>query len=236
MGKRKALKIVSAVFLLCALVIVAFEVLHVRKIAVSGCETRSEDDIIALSGLETGVSVFSVDTQKAIDALGRDPYIEPVDVSISYPDCVKVTIRERKEAAYIKKEDTLLIIDSKGWLLRIITNQDAPPYPEAKGVMLGEISVGKRVSGADTFQLDVLSKVISQAGTSKVGLKSIDLKYAADVVLELNDGFLVEIGDDMNLEEKFGLLKSSIARLKEMGKTGGIIDVAAPPNAYYREK
>ncbi len=236
MGKRKALKIVSAVFLLCALVIVAFEVLHVRKINVSGCETRSEDDIIALSGLETGVSVFIVDTQKAIDALSRDPYIEPVDVSISYPDCVKVTIRERKEAAYIKKEDTLLIIDSEGWLLRILTNQDAPPYPEVKGAVLDELSVGKRVSGADTFQLDVLSKVISQAGTSKVGLKSIDLKYAADVVLEINDGFIVEIGDDMKLGEKFELLKSSMARLKEMGKTGGVIDVASPPNAYYREK
>lgn len=236
MGKRKALKIVSAVFLLCALVIVAFEVLHVRKINVSGCETRSEDDIIALSGLETGVSVFIVDTQKAIDALSRDPYIEPVDVSISYPDCVKVTIRERKEAAYIKKEDTLLIIDSEGWLLRILTNQDAPPYPEVKGAVLDELSVGKRVSGADTFQLDVLSKVISQAGTSKVGLKSIDLKYAADVVLEINDGFIVEIGDDMKLGEKFELLKSSMARLKEMGKTGGIIDVASPLNAYYREK
>ncbi len=236
MGKRKALKIVSAVFLLCALVIVAFEVLHVRKINVSGCETRSEDDIIALSGLETGVSVFIVDTQKAIDALSRDPYIEPVDVSISYPDCVKVTIRERKEAAYIKKEDTLLIIDSEGWLLRILTNQDAPPYPEVKGAVLDELSVGKRVSGADTFQFDVLSKVISQAGTSKVGLKSIDLKYAADVVLEINDGFIVEIGDDMKLGEKFELLKSSMARLKEMGKTGGVIDIASPPNAYYREK
>jgi cell division septal protein FtsQ len=234
LGKRKALKIVSLVFLLCALVFVAFEVLHVRKITVTGCETRGEDEIIALSGLETGVSVFSVDTQKAVDALGRDPYIEPVDVSIAYPDCVKVTIRERKEAAYIRKDDSLLIIDSKGWLLRILTGADAPPYPEVKGAKLDELSVGKRVNSTDTFQLDVLCEVLSQAGASEVGITSIDLTYAADVVLEINDGFTVEIGDDMQLEKKFEVLKSAMGKLKEMGKMGGIIDVASPPNAYYR--
>lgn len=236
MGKRKALKVVSVIVLLCALVFVAFEVLHLRKITVTGCETRTEDEIISLSGLETGVSIFSVDTQSVKDALRSDPYIDPVDVSIVYPDCVKITIQERKEAAYIKKEDALLIIDSSGWLLRMLTGTDTVQYPEVKGAKLDELSVGKRISSSDTFQLDVLSRVLAQAAASEVGLLSIDLSYAADVVLEISDGFTVEIGDDTQLEEKFKVIKSAVAELKEMGKTGGIIDAASPPNAYYREK
>lgn len=234
MGKRKALKIVSVVLLLCALGFVAFEVLHLRSITVSGCETRSADEIIALSGLKTGVSIFNVDTGKAADAISLDPYIEPVDVSIVYPDRVKITIRERKEAAYIKKDDTLLIIDSGGWLLRIIPDTETVPYPEVKDANLDELNVGKRVSSTDTFQLDVLSRVLSQAAASEVGIKSVDLKYAADVVLEIDDGYTVEIGDDTQLEEKFERLKSAITELQGMGKTGGIIDAASPPNVYYR--
>jgi cell division septal protein FtsQ len=236
LGKRKALKIVSAILLLCALVFVAFEVLHLRKIVVTGCETRSEDEIISLSGLETGVSIFDVDTQSVKDALGSDPYISPVDVSVVYPDCVKITIQERKEAAYIKKDGTLLIIDSEGWLLRILTTADAVQYPEVRGVNMDELTVGKRVCSADTFQLDVLSRVLGQARLSEVGIKSVDLTYAADVVIETDDGFFAEIGDDTQLDQKLKLLKSSIAELKEMGKAGGIIDVASAAEAYYREK
>jgi cell division septal protein FtsQ len=236
LGKRKALKIVSAILLLCALGFVAFEVLHLRKIVVTGCETRSEDEIVSLSGLETGVSIFSVDTQKVKDALGGDPYISPVDVSIAYPDCVKITIKERKEAAYVKKDSTLLIIDSEGWILRMLTTADAVQYPEVKGVNMDELSVGKRISSKDTFPLDVLSRVLGQAAASEVGLKSVDLTYAADVIIEVSDGYTVEIGDDTQLAEKFRLLKSSIKELGEMGKTGGIIDVASAANAYYREK
>jgi cell division protein FtsQ len=236
LGKRKALKIVSIILFLCALIFVAFEVLHLRKIAVTGCETRSQDEIISLSGLETGVSIFNVDTQKVKDALSADPYIDPVDVSVVYPDSVEITIKERKEAAYIKKDDSLLIIDSEGWLLRILSGTDTVSYPEVRGAKLDELTVGKRISSTDTFQLDVLSRVLAQAGASEVGIKSADITYAADVVLEINDGYTVEIGDDTQLEEKFRMLKSAMNELKELGKAGGIIDVASVTNAYYREK
>jgi cell division protein FtsQ len=235
LNRRRALKIVSLVLLLCALVFVAFEVLHLRKIIVTGCEARSEDEIISLSGLSPGESIFSVDTEEVAEALSSDPYIKPVSVSVSYPDCVKITIQERKEAAYVNKEGTLLIIDGEGWLLKMLTNTDTAPYPEVKGLKVDELSVGKRLN-SDTFRLDVYSHVLSQAAASGLELKSMDLTYAADVVLELNNGYTVEIGDDTQLNEKFTLLDSAMAQLGEMGKTAGIIDIASAENAYYREK
>lgn len=236
MGKRKALKIVSVILFLCALLFVAYEVLHLRSITVSGCENRSSEEIISLSGLKTGVSIFDINTDKAMEALSTDPYIKPVSVSIVYPDRVAITIKERKEAAYIKKDNAVLIIDDEGWLLNILMNTDTAPYPQVLGLNMDEFTVGKCLEAADTFQLYVLSKVLTAARLSGFELVSIDVSLAADVVLKMKDGFTVEIGDDMELEKKFGLIISAESQLKEMGKTSGIIDVASAVKAYYREK
>lgn len=214
----------------------AFEVLHLRNITVTGCETKTPDEVISLSGLETGVSIFTVDTKKAMEALGYDPYIKPVSVSVIYPDSVNITIVERKEAAYIKKDNNVLIIDNEGWLLNILMNTDTATYLQVLGLNVDEYTVGKQLGAADTFQLLVLSKVLAEAEESGLGLLSIDVSIAADVILELDDGFTVELGDDMNLKEKFSLIKSAITELKGAGKAAGIIDVASALKAYYREK
>ncbi len=236
MGKRRALKIVSAILLFCALLFVAFEVLHLRYITVTGCEAKTPDEIISLSGLETGVSIFGVDTDKAMKALGGDPYIKPVSVTIVYPDRVSITVEERKEAAYIKKGGDVLVIDNEGWLLKILMNTDTVTYTQVLGLNLGEYTVGKPLGAADTFQLMVLSKVLTEADAEGLELVSIDVSIAADVILETEEGFIIELGDDMDLEKKFSLVKSAASELKGMGKTSGIIDVASANGAYYREK
>jgi cell division protein FtsQ len=234
--KKKALKVFSAILLLCALLFVAYEILHVRNITVTGCETRTKEEIVALSGLEAGVSIFSVDTVKAADALMADPYIKPVSVMVIYPDCVNIEIEERKPAAYIKKDDALLIMDDECWLLEFLTGADIVPYPQALGLSLDELNVGQRLGTVDEFQLDVLSKVLIQAKESNVSLLSVDVSYAAGVVLTIKEGYTVELGDDTHLEEKFELMKLGVKEIEGMGKTGGIIDVASALRPYYREK
>lgn len=234
MRKKKALRTVFLILIICALIFIAYEVLCVRTITVTGCEARTEQEVISLSGLKTGVSVFGVDTEKIMESLKADPYIKPVSVTIIYPDRLSITIEERKEAAYIKKDAALLIIDDECWLLRIAAGESAP-YTQVFGITLDEMNVGERLGAVDPFQLDVLSNVMKQAADSEALLSGIDVSYAADVVLA-SDGFKVEIGDDTRLKEKFSLMLSAAGELKGMGKTGGVIDVASAGNAYYREK
>jgi hypothetical protein len=103
-------------------------------------------------------------------------------------------------------------------------------------LQLNGFIIGNRLGAADEFQLYVLSKVLKQAKISGVGLLSVDVTIAADVTAETEDGYIVELGDDLNLEDKFTLLMTSMDELSATGKTGGIIDVASAASAYYREK
>ena len=236
MGKRKALKIISIIILLCALVFVAYEVLQVRKVYVEGCETITEDKVFSLSGLKLDESIILVDTQKVMDAISADPYIKPVSVTIKYPDTINITIEERKEAVYVRNADLILILDKEGYLLKIVSQTESLPGIEVTGLPTDGFTIGKRVGSSDIFKVDELSKLLEMAEYSGIALTSVDLSLATDVIVKIEDGYTVEIGDDNNLEEKFNLVKSSVKELEEMGKIGGIIDVASAKNVYYREK
>ncbi len=233
-GKR-VLTIVSVIIFIGALAFVAWQVLKVRKINTLGCELMSEESIVLLSGLEYGQSIFSVDTQEVMEKLDTDPYIKPESVEIIYPDCVEITIKERKEAACIEKGDTLLIIDEECCLLRIIEDGQVP-YTRVYGLNVDKLIVGERLGTSDTFKMDVLSRVLTAAGQSEVAALSIDVTLTADVIMEIDGGFTVELGDDTELGTKFSLIESSVKQLAETGKTGGIIDVASASAVYYREK
>ena len=232
---KKALVIISVIILVFALAFAAYKLFRVREVTVIGCETLSEEDVIALSGLVYDQLIIEVDTDAVLEAVDENPYIKPVSVRIVYPDGVEITIEERKKAAYIQKEDTLLIIDNECCLLEVITQTALEGYPFVLGLQTDEFTVGQRLGVSDTFVLDVLSNVLQSAQEAGIGLISIDVSLAADVVLEIAEGFTVELGDDTELSTKFALIESSLEELKEQGKTGGILDVASATRVYYCE-
>lgn len=235
MSKRKALKTVLIIMTVCALVFVAYEIFTVRYIKVNGCKTISADSVVALSGIKKGELVFDVNTKKVNEAIGTNPYLKPVSVKIEYPNKVEITVQERKKAACIQEGDTLLLIDDDCWLLKI-DNGANKGNTEVTGISLGTYKIGERLNASDNYQLDMLSEVLKEIESSGLAAGSIDMSIAADVVLKFNNGFKAEIGDDTGLDNKFKLIKSSIEKLKSMGKTGGTIDVVSGTNAYYREK
>lgn len=226
---------VSLIIFVLALAFVAYKLFRVREITVTGCETLSEDYVISLAGIAYDEFIFEVDTQEILDAIDNEPYIKPVSVEIVYPDCIAITIEERKNAACIEKGDNYLIIDDECYLLEVLPKTSAAAYPLVIGLQTDEIKVGQRLGVSDTYLLDVLSDVLTGAEEAGIGLLCIDMSLAADIVLETQKGFTVELGDDTGLNTKFALITSSIQELENRGKSSGTIDVASGESAYYRE-
>jgi len=232
---KKVLTVISLIIFFCALVFVAYELFKVRKITVAGCETRSQDDIITLSGLVYDKSIFLVDKQEVLLALGSDPYIKPVEVQIKYPDNVLITVEERKEAACIQKDGAYVVIDHEGWVMTVIAASEEAPYPVIIGLPADSVEVGKRLGTADTFKIGVLTRVLDTLAQAGFAVSQVDVSLAADIVVTLSDGLLVELGDDTSLAEKLRLVEASKKQIAQLGKTGGILDVSSVKNAYFRE-
>ena len=230
------LTVISLVIFLCALVFVAYELFKVRKITVAGCETRSQDDIIALSGLEYHESIYLVDKQEVLDALSSDPYIKPVEVQFKYPDNVLITVEERKEEACIEKDGAFVVIDHEGWVLKVVMTPEEAPYPLIIGLPADSMVVGKQIGTTDTFKIGVLTRVLDASAIAGLAISTIDVSLAVDIAMTLSDGLIVELGDDTALAEKLRLVEASKQGIAQMGKSGGVLDVSSVKNAYYREK
>lgn len=234
-GKR-VLTIIALLLFIGALIFVAYQLFQVRTITIAGCETFSQDDIIALSGLEYNTSILMVNKQEVMSKLGSDPYVKPVSVEFKYPDNVLITIEERKEAARIEKDSAYVVIDREGWVLRFETDPAAASYPLVTGLPADTVLIGQQLGTRDVFKIGVLTRLLDALKTAGIEPVTIDISLAADIVFTLGDGLAVELGDDTALGEKIALMKASQGEITQMGKKGGVLDVSSVKNAYYREK
>lgn len=233
---KKALLIISAVLLIGALVFVAYMLFQVREVAVRGCKTLDADYVVKLSGLKYGQNILLLDKPAIMEALSAEPYIKPVSVDVGFPDRVTITIEERTPAAYIEKDGKLLVIDDEGWMLEVIMDPKGKEYPLVYGLQADSFEVGKPLYSSDMFRVDVLLRVLKAAADGGIGLASVDVTLAADVIMTTLDGLTVELGDDTQLDAKMSLVEASVKEIGILGKEGGILDVASGKQAYYREK
>lgn len=231
-GKR-VLRAMALLVLAGAAAFVTYEACKVRRIDVVGCESLSADAVAALSGIEYGQSVFFLDKPAAMGALAQEPFLKPVAVDIAYPDKVVLTIRERLRAACIEKDGALLVIDDECWLLEVREGPQSA-YPLVTGLPADAVQVGRRLGSRDTFKLDALSRVLTALYDFGLAPKSVDIAFAANIVLEMPDGMKIELGDDTQLEDKLARVCAYLADREQTGNAGGTLNVAALDKAYYK--
>jgi len=232
--RRRNFIIVLVVLLFAALLFMMYKLFSVRGITVQGAEDIDASAVTEMSGIQIDQSVFLIDKQAALDAIDADPLLKAVSVQITYPDRVTIIVAQRAAAAYVLKEDVLLVVDKECFLLNVVSGTPQTRYPVVSGLKMDTFEVGERVGAHDTFQLDVLERVLTQMEQSDIGVTEINVTWAANIILQTDSGFSVEIGDDTQLEEKFNLAIRAIEELQNRGLFGGVLDVSAVGSAYYQ--
>ena len=118
--KHYALRIVIILAVLAAAFLCAhLSYFNVNGIAVIGNEEVSDEDIIKLSGIKTGESVFDVHPLLVQHDIKKNLYIEKVNVNRKPPDKVEIIVKERDMLAQFHKDEKFVITDSDGMVLDI---------------------------------------------------------------------------------------------------------------------
>ena len=234
MKARRRVLIVLICLAFAALLAAVYFLFTVRGIYVQGAPGE-EENVITLSGIRQNQSVFFINEQAVMDGVQTDPMLKPVGVQITYPDRITITVQQRVPAAYVRKEGVILVLDNECSVLRAVPDDSQPHYPMVDGLKFATFEVGQTLATHDQFQIDVLARVLQQAAQGELDIAGIDMAWPASIVLETKDGFLVELGDDTQLEEKFVLAAKSLATLEERGILGGVLNVSAADTAYYSE-
>lgn len=194
----------------------------VKEIKVSGSAYLERNEILEISGIEKGSSIFLLQRKKAVQRLLTEPAVLSADISKSYPSTVVITLNGRTPSAYILSEGDCWIVDEKG----IIYGQSSgiqESLPIVTGVDPEQLVLGL------PLQDPVLAKaleafVVALAAVPDLEAAELNLTNSQEMVLYTASGLKVLLGDSGKMKQKLMLLRETLPYLSDVG-SGSCLDV-----------
>lgn len=200
----------------------------VTEVVVDGATLTPPETIAGGAGV-LGMNVFTVNAREVASRLALQPTIRRVAVWTELPGRVRVTVWERQVAVLWKVGDTQSLVDPDGRVL--VLN---PPASQTAGVVPVSApgqpvpAPGQSVDGRVVRTVLAVGQEIRDVPVAAGS--SIEYVPADGVVLALQGGQRVIIGDGTRIAEKLAVLGA----LREAPKTWTLLDLRDPDRPYYR--
>ena len=251
---RISLRTVAVVLLLFAAAFagIYFGVFRIREIRVTGNSLVSSADIIQFSGIRRGDSILRLSEEEtgkrliasAITAARERNNYTYYTLEFRYlekelPGTVTIAVREREACCFLTWCGIMYVMDKNGMVL---FETEDPAMKDS--VLLVEVKGLDIRSGAHLGQTMVLSSASQELIFRDLFLEmkvlgctdqilEADLSNPSSILLTTRDHFTVSLGSSESLHAKLRALFLVRDKLKEMGKTGGSINVSNPETPFY---
>jgi cell division protein FtsQ len=164
---------VAAGGVLGARMLVSSDFFRVARIEVENQQRITAEEIVGLSDIQPGVSIFSLDLPLIGRKIEENPWIAEARVERIYPDEVLIRVRERQVSAIINL-GYLYYVDPAGEIFKLLDPGDPLDYPALTGLeqkhfldqpqqarqLLGEaLALLSELAGRQHFNLDEVSEL-----------------------------------------------------------------------------
>lgn len=219
------------------LIILAMSIFFVvNDIAVEGNARYSDEEIIAASGLETGENLFFIDRYEAASRIFAElPYVNDAVVSRELPNRVRITITESSAMAYVEAGGKYWVLDQNCKILRTVGADELHSLIRVDGISPVEPKEGTVLavdeeSGAQLrYLVAILNQLLSRGMWTEVDV--IDLADVTSPAFTYQERFTVRLGENSELDYKFGLLQSAIDQLTE--SDAGTLDLSIDQQVHF---
>lgn len=156
--------VLSVLLSICAIVLIWCVIFHpvmrAETIEVNGNYEFSDEEILAALNIQPGDHLL-IPKFFQCRALERStPYIDDVDVHISFPSTITVEVTERHKLAYIKVPDGYAVIDDEGVILEFTTFADEDVHPVLCGLDLDSVVIGQRTNITESLKFQKMILVL----------------------------------------------------------------------------
>ena len=213
--KHKILKIFIIIFfiLLAILLLLLSPVFNIKNVVVKNNIKVSKEEIISLSQISLGDSIFKYININIMENIKKNPYIEEVDIIRNYPSEIVISVKERVVEYILKLNETYACINSQGYILEI-TNEKYE-LPEIMGYKTDakDITIGNRLIEEDLFQLEKINLISNYAKEN--GIKEKILSYTVEedrIAISIEGDKVAYIKNFTNLNIKILSLKTVLER------------------------
>lgn len=185
----RAYGVLSVLLILAAIVAGSIVFFRVDTVEVEGNERYSDEEIVALTGIQSGDNMFLFNKFEVIDLLQEElTYLDQVSVRRRLPATVRVIVTECTAAAAVEDAATgeWWLVSGSGKLLE--RTQAAGDRLQVTGLSLAAPSEGTKIAveEAQRLQLDALLQLLpSMESRGLLGdAQSIDLSSASTVTMQ----------------------------------------------------
>ncbi|RKT86089.1 cell division protein FtsQ [Saccharopolyspora antimicrobica] len=210
--RRWALPLVLAAVTVLALVLYFTPVLGVRSVEVLGNTSLDQDEVVRVSGIETGTPMLRVDAGEIRDQLQTVPKIASAEVTLSWPSSVQVRITERVPAAFLVARNGIQLVDASGMPFQTVPEPPAG-LPELK------VREASQTDPATKAGMRVLTSVPEPV---RGEITAVLAENPNDIRLLLKGDRQIEWGSQEDAEKKAAIIPALLTR------PGKVYDVTTP--------
>ncbi len=226
--KRKKKRYFLRLIIILVICIGAYFLAHIDYfnldgLTVAGNKEIADEEIIKLSEIKIGESVFDAHPLRSERKIKKNLYIEDVKVKIKLPNMIEIVVEERTGKAQFVKGKKFVVTDNEGKVLEIAKE-------EKKVTMVDNVTVEKAKEDKDinVKETDVYDKamaIIVAAENGDLYFKRITID-GKNATLYVYDTLTCEgeYKDIMNSIES-GAIKAVVFDLYQKGKEQGVITV-----------
>ena len=219
------------------LILLAMSVFFVvTDIEVEGNARYTDEEIIQASGLEKGESLFFINRYDAASRIfSKLPYINDAMVTRELPSRVVISVTESSAMGYVTADDSYWVIDQNCKILKQIDQTELKSLIRIDGIVPIEPSEGSvmAVSEEEGAKLRYLSEILNQL--LKRGMWTdvtlVDISDVTNPAFAYLNRFTVRVGEDSDLDYKFGLLQSAVEQLAE--HDAGTLDLSIDQQVHF---
>lgn len=228
--------VATLIVILAAAVLLNESLLRIRGIAVVGNSKVSWEEVVTAAGLRGSVGYLTLNEKKIEEGINQNRYLVYQKMEKHFPDSLTLYVKERQARANVQVMGVTYQMDEDGMILeRLGTTQPGGGLITVTGFQTREIRVGSPIVASMASQMEayqgLMQEVLLQGFADQVS--ELNLSNPDSLYLITKDGYTAHLGDGSDLRAKIGTVRAVVAKLREMGKGGGMLEASVPAVATF---
>ncbi len=227
------------IMVLSVAVILNETLLRLKDVQVKGTYIISEEEAKKAAGLDKPVGYFTVSEKKVAAGINSHHYLIFERMEKQFPGTLIVYVKERTPVARVQQMGTNYYLDDQGMVLEKSYLRVNSGSPDDMVVVTGlnpkELLTGRMIVASTANQMKAYTALFEelekQGWLSQVS--ELNIGDPESIYLVTRDGYSARIGDTTSLRAKIGTVRAVVAKLRELGKTGGMLEASIPGEAIY---
>ena len=229
----------SLILILAVAVLLNESLLRIHWVRVKGNSIVSWEETIKAAGLDKPVGYFTVSEKKIAEGINSNRYLIFERLEKQFPDTLTLYVKERLPVARVQEMGTNFLLADDGMVLERggsdKTNALLSDMVVVTGLKPKELRVGRTMAAGTANHmkayLDIFQELELQGCLSQIS--ELNITDPESIYLVTRDGYSAHLGDLSSLRAKIGTVRAVVAKLRDMGKSGGMLEASMPGEAIY---